>query len=130
MITRVWHGWTTPANAPKFEALLKEEIFVGIARREIPGYHGISLLKRPVGHEVEFFYYIFLIKTIEASCRTRVEFVTVMWFSDLDAVRLFAGADYETAVVAPKARSLLSRFDGRSANYETVCPPPGFQTGK
>ena len=48
MITRVWHGWTTPANAPKFEALLEEEIFVGIARREIPGYHGISLLKRTV----------------------------------------------------------------------------------
>ena len=110
MITRVWHGWTTPANAPKFEALLEEEIFVGIARREIPGYHGISLLKRTVGHEVEF--------------------VTVMWFSDLDAVRLFAGADYETAVVHPKARSLLSRFDGRSAHYETVCPPPGFQTEK
>ena len=57
-----------------------------------------------------------------------VEFVTVMWFSDLDAVRLFAGADYETAVVLPKARSLLSRFDGRSAHYETVCPSPGFQS--
>ena len=109
MITRVWHGWTTPANAPKFEALLEEEIFVGIARREIPGYRGISLLKRPVGHEIEF--------------------VTIMWFSDLDAV-LFAGADYETAVVHPKARSLLSRFDERSAHYETVCPPPGFPTGK
>ncbi|MET0254108.1 MAG: antibiotic biosynthesis monooxygenase [Terrimicrobiaceae bacterium] len=110
MITRVWHGWTTPANAPKYEALLQGEIFVGIARREIPGYHGISLLKRTVGDEVEF--------------------VTVMWFSDLDAVRLFAGADYETAVVPAKARSLLSRFDGRSAHYETVCPPPGFQTEK
>jgi hypothetical protein len=35
---------------------------------------------------------------------------TVMWFSGLDAVRLLAGADYETAVVPPKARSLLSRF--------------------
>jgi hypothetical protein len=31
-----------------------------------------------------------------------------MWFSGLDAVRLLAGADYETAVVPPKARSLLS----------------------
>jgi hypothetical protein len=82
MITRVWHGWTTPANAPKYEVLLREEIFVGIARREIPGYRGISLLKRFVGDEVEF--------------------VTVMWFSDLHAVGLFAGAECETAVVPPK----------------------------
>ena len=110
MITRVWHGWTTPANAPKYEVLLREEIFVGIARREIPGYLGISLLKRSVGDEVEF--------------------VTVMWFSDLHAVGLFAGADCETAVVPPKARALLSRFDGRSAHYETVCAPPGFSEGK
>ena len=79
MSTRVWHGWTTPAKAPKYEVLLREEIFVGIARREIPGYLGISLLKRSVGDEVEF--------------------VTVMWFSDLHAVGLFAGADCETAVV-------------------------------
>jgi len=108
MITRIWHGWTTVANAPKYEALLREEIFVGIARREIRGYHGISLLRRELAGEVEF--------------------VTVMWFSDLDAVRSFAGADYETAVVPPKARALLSRFDERSAHYDTVCPPPGIQT--
>ena len=108
MITRIWHGWTTVANAPKYEALLREEIFVRIVRREIRGYHGISLLKREWGGEVEF--------------------VTVIWFSDLDAVRSFAGADYETAVVPPKARALLSRFDERSAHYDTVRLPPGIQT--
>jgi antibiotic biosynthesis monooxygenase (ABM) superfamily enzyme len=107
MITRIWHGWTTPANAPKYEALLREEIFVGIGRRHLPGYHGISLLKRTAGSEVEF--------------------VTVMWFADTNAVRSFAGSDYETAVVPPKARALLTRFDVRSAHYETVCPPPGLQ---
>ena len=35
MITRVWHGWTTPANAPKYEALLQEEIFVGIEQHSL-----------------------------------------------------------------------------------------------
>ena len=24
MISRIWHGWTTPGNADKYEALLKE----------------------------------------------------------------------------------------------------------
>jgi hypothetical protein len=41
-----------------------------------------------------------------------------MWFDNLDAVRVFAGEDYEAAVVPPKARKLLVRFDARSQHYE------------
>ena len=98
MILRIWHGWTDPANADAYEALLKEEIFVGIGDREISGYHGIQLLRRNLGDEVEF--------------------VTLMTFRDLDAVRQFAGEDHEVAVVPPKARALLARFDQRSQHYE------------
>jgi heme-degrading monooxygenase HmoA len=47
-----------------------------------------------------------------------VEFVTLMRFDSLAAVRAFAGADYERAVVPPAARALLSRFDERSLHYE------------
>jgi heme-degrading monooxygenase HmoA len=98
MISRIWHGYTAPGDADAYEALLRAEIFEGIAARRIPGYRGIELLRRSVDGEVEF--------------------VTVMWFDSLDDVRAFAGADYEIAVVPPKARQLLSRFDGRSAHYE------------
>jgi heme-degrading monooxygenase HmoA len=98
MIVRLWHGWTTPGNADAYERLLREEIFLGIARRAIAGYHGIELLRRTVG--------------------TEVEFVTVMRFDSLDAVRAFAGEDYEAAVVPQRARELLARFDARSAHYE------------
>ena len=98
MISRIWHGWTTPANADVYEALLKEEIFVGIADRQIAGYRGIHLLRCDLGDEVEF--------------------VTIMWFDTLAAVRDFAGEDYEVAVVPPKARAVLSRFDARSQHYE------------
>lgn len=35
MISRIWHGWTTPANADKYEAMLKEEIFINILCEEI-----------------------------------------------------------------------------------------------
>lgn len=41
-----------------------------------------------------------------------------MRFDSLDAVREFAGEDYEVAVVPEKARVLLSRFDERSQHYE------------
>ncbi|HEV7515935.1 MAG TPA: antibiotic biosynthesis monooxygenase, partial [Thermoanaerobaculia bacterium] len=47
-----------------------------------------------------------------------VEFVTVMGFDSLDAVRAFAGEDYEVAVVPPQARALLARFDTRSQHYD------------
>jgi len=98
MISRIWHGWTTPENADAYESLLKTEIFQGIADRQIAGYRGIHLLRRDVGEEVEF--------------------VTIMWFDSIEAVRAFAGEDYEAAVVPPKARTLLSRFDACSQHYE------------
>jgi heme-degrading monooxygenase HmoA len=98
MIGRIWHGYTAPANADAYDALLKEEIFTGIRGRNIEGFREIQLFRRDVGAEVEF--------------------VTIMWFDSLDAVRAFAGADYEVAVVPSKGRALLSRFDERSQHYE------------
>ena len=98
MISRIWHGCTTPGNADKYEALLKEEIFVGIQDRQIRGFKGIQLLRREIGQEVEF--------------------ITIMLFDSLDAVREFAGEDYEIAVVPEKARAVLSHFDERSQHYE------------
>ena len=75
MIGRIWHGWTAPENADAYETLLKSEIFTGIQNRKIDGYRGIQLFSRELAHEAEF--------------------VTIMWFDSLDAVRSFAGEDYE-----------------------------------
>lgn len=104
MITRIWHGWTTARNAFAYQSLLLNEIFPRIASRDLAGYRGISLLRREQPDEVEF--------------------ITLMWFDSIAAVRAFAGEDYEVAVVPPKAQALLSRFDERSAHYETVLPVP------
>jgi len=53
MISRVWHGYTSSGNAEAYEALLKSEIFAGIAARGIAGYRGIQLFRRNLGEEVE-----------------------------------------------------------------------------
>jgi heme-degrading monooxygenase HmoA len=98
MISRIWRGWTSRQNADAYESLLKAEIFTRIIERGITGFQGIDLLRRELGEEVEF--------------------VTIMWFDSLLAVRTFAGEDYERAVVPVKARQLLKRFDERSAHYE------------
>jgi len=98
MVSRIWHGYTTQANAEDYERLLKEEIFVGISNRHIRGYRGIHLLRRNVGNTVEF--------------------ITIMWFDTVEVVRQFAGDDYEKAVVPDRARTLLSHFDDRFQHYD------------
>ena len=98
MIARIWHGWTKPQDAEIYENLLKSEIFPGIASKNVFGYRQIQLFRRPLADEVEF--------------------ITIMWFDSWDAVRQFAGEDYEKAYVPPQARKVLSRFDERSQHYE------------
>lgn len=98
MISRIWHGFTSFENSDVYENLLKEEIIVGIRDRKIEGFREMQVFRRALKDEVEF--------------------VTVMWFDTIDAVRKFAGEDYEEAVVPPKARELLSHFDDRSQHYE------------
>ena len=98
MIYRIWHGWTTPQNADIYETLLKEEIFPGIASKKVSGYRGIKLLRRRLDEEVEF--------------------ITIMQFDSLDAVKRFAGEDYERSYVPDKAQKVLSRHDLKSQHYD------------
>lgn len=98
MVGRIWHGWTTPENADSYERLLRVEIFPAIAAKDVSGYRGIQLFRRALGAEVEF--------------------ITIMWFDSWEAMKRFAGEDYEKAYVPAKARDVLVRFDGHSQHYE------------
>ena len=46
------------------------------------------------------------------------EFITIMQFDSLEAVKQFAGEDYEKSYVPDKAKKVLSRHDDRSQHYE------------
>ena len=100
MIIRAWRGWTTPAHAGAYEAFLRDVMFPKIYAMKIEGFHGISLLRVDRGDEVEF--------------------MTLGRFESLDAVRGFAGENYEEAVVLPRAREVLKRFDSRCTHYEVA----------
>jgi hypothetical protein len=97
-IGRVWHGWTTHANAEAFEAHMRNEEWPAIFARNIKGLRDIECLRlvRP-GH---------------------TEFKTVMRFDSLDAVREFAGDDYTKAVLMPRGLELLRRYDTRVEHFE------------
>jgi heme-degrading monooxygenase HmoA len=97
MIARVWHGYTKPESADAYEAMLKPELLPGISKAQ--GYRASYLLRRNLGNEVEF--------------------ITIMLWESMDAVRTAAGrADYETAIIPEERRKYLSRFDAKSAHYE------------
>jgi heme-degrading monooxygenase HmoA len=100
MICRIWHGWTTRENADRYEAIVSREVIPGILAMRIPGFEKIELYRR--------------------SREDDVEFVTVMWFHNLEAVKAFMGEDYEAAHVPQRAREVLARFDARSQHYDIL----------
>jgi heme-degrading monooxygenase HmoA len=98
MITRMWRGWTAEANADAYERFLCTDLFPEVAK--LPGFLGARILRRPIENEEEF--------------------VTLVTFESLEAVRAFAGDDYETPVIEPEAQRLLSRYEDRASHYATA----------
>ena len=98
MIGRLWHGWTKRENSDRYEQFVRTEVLPSYYK--IPGYKGAYFFRREQQNETEF--------------------VALTFFADMQAVRRFAGDDYEAAVVPPEARKLLSRFEKQSRHYEMV----------
>jgi heme-degrading monooxygenase HmoA len=94
----MWRGWARSDHADRYAQHYRSEVLATL--RQVPGFRGARLLRRTLGEETEF--------------------VSLTLFDDLDAVRSFAGPDYETAVVAEEARKVLTRFDARVGHYETA----------
>ena len=91
MIARIWHGWTKPADAKIYEEMLRDEIFSSIAARKMDGYRGAELFIREEDDEVEF--------------------LTLLRFDSMDAVKEFAGANTSQPVIFPKAEALITRME-------------------
>ena len=96
MVLRLWRGYAyAGASADAYEAMLKPELLPGVGKAK--GYEQSWLLRRETGAETEF--------------------VTLMLWDSLDAIRALAGADYETAIVPAERRRHLARYDATSSHY-------------
>jgi heme-degrading monooxygenase HmoA len=95
VIARIWRGWAPPELADDYQQHYETQISAHL--RSINGFRGAHLLRREEGGEVLF--------------------TSVTWFSDLNAIREFAGDDYEQAVIEEPARVSLSRWDERVAHH-------------
>lgn len=99
----VLEGLGTPENADAYERIVHEEVLPSFVARDLAGYRGSYLLRRQAGEEIEY--------------------AVIMTFDSVDAVRAFAGDDYEAAYVPAQVREVLTRFDERSAHYEVLVTP-------
>lgn len=98
MISRQWRGVARASDADSYIAHLKSETFPHLS--EIPGFVAASILRRPVADGIEFR-------------------IVTTWTS-MEAIRQFAGANPEQAVVPEKAQAMMVRFDPTVAHYEVV----------
>jgi heme-degrading monooxygenase HmoA len=98
MIARIWHGWAPRERADDYQRHF--EIEVSGHLRAVGGFRGAQLLRREECGEVAF--------------------TSITWFTDLDAVRGFAGENYEQAVVEDAARAVLTRWDERVTHEEVA----------
>ncbi len=98
MIARVWRGWAPRATAADYQRHYESEVKGHL--RAVSGFRGARLLRRDDGAEVMF--------------------TSITFFASLDAIRDFAGDDYELAVVAEPARRALRRWDERVAHHEVA----------
>jgi heme-degrading monooxygenase HmoA len=103
MIARVWRGWTKAEDADAYEKLLRDVVYPGLKR--IAGYHGGYILRQERTDETEF--------------------VTVNLFESLEAVKAFAGSEYEVPVFEPEARRLLSKVEPIARHYDVRQAPQG-----
>ncbi len=85
-----------PKDADAYESMLKPELLPGLS--SVKGYRGSYLLRRIAGDEIEF--------------------VTIILWDSLDALKAVTGPDYEIAVVPEERRRYLSRYEQRATHFE------------
>lgn len=96
MIARHWKGWVKAENVEAYESLLNDKVLPGL--KDIEGYRGGYIFRKDAGDELEF--------------------VVVNFFESLEAVKRFAGPNYEAPVFEPEAKALLSRVENFATHYE------------
>jgi len=94
----MWKGRSTAEHAGEYVEHATKKVFPELG--SIKGYRGAYLLRRELREGTEFL-------------------VLTLWDS-MEAVRKFAGAEPEKAVVEPAARAILTEYDDTVTHFEVV----------
>lgn len=96
MIARIWKGAVRRADGDRYAAYMLETGVAGYART--PGNRGAWMLRRDAGDRTEFLMF-------------------TLWDS-IEAVKAFAGEDYEKAVFYPEDDRFLVERDLVATHYQ------------
>jgi heme-degrading monooxygenase HmoA len=98
MIIREWRGRAASSRAAEYPRHFRTAVVPEL--RQVAGFRGASLCRRdtPAG----------------------IEFVVLTRWESMDAVRAFAGAQVERAVVEPGAVAALESFEAAVQHYEVI----------
>jgi len=96
MIARIWKGAVAKADGDEYARYIEETGFA--AYGDTPGNRGAWMLRRDSGELTEF--------------------LTLSFWESIDAVKAFAGEDYEVAVYYPDDERFLVERDDTVAHYE------------
>jgi len=98
LVARLWHGRTLTAKADSYEKYLNETGVKKILATD--GNHGVEVLRHTDG--------------------PKTDFVVISYWESLDAVKRFAGADYQKAVIMPRDAEFLIEVEPGVVHYEVV----------
>jgi heme-degrading monooxygenase HmoA len=97
-IARIWRGRTLQSKADEYEVYLNRS---GISKiRATPGNLGAYMLRRTENGKAEF--------------------VVISLWESVEAIRKFAGPDYQKAVILPRDREYLLEVEPNVLHYEIV----------
>jgi heme-degrading monooxygenase HmoA len=98
MIARIWHGRTLTAKADEYEKYLNASGVERILKTD--GNHGAEVLRKTEG--------------------PRTDFIVISYWESIDAVKRFAGPNYEKAVILDRDREFLVEVEPNVLHYEVV----------
>src|SRR5215831_8642965 len=97
-IARIWRGRTLLSKADEYEAYLNQS---GVSKiRATPGNLGVYVLRR--------------------NDNDKTEFVVMSLWESIEAIKKFAGADYQKAVILPRDREYLLEVEPNVLHYDVA----------
>jgi len=98
MIARLWHGKVSSAKATDYHQYL---LATGLKEyAAVPGNRSVSLLKKEEGNITHYY--------------------TLTYWDDVNAIKQFAGEDYEKARYYPEDKDYLLEFEPLVMHYEVL----------
>lgn len=96
MIARIWHGRTAKSNYEAYSEFLKRIAVPDYERTT--GFQGLRFLRTLLGNEAHF--------------------QLITFWENLEAIKNFAGDDYEKAKYYPEDKAFLLEFEEKVQHYE------------